>query len=409
MKSTKTVLAVAIVSLLSSASTPADIINVPADQPTIQAGIDAATDGDEVVVAPGTYNELIDFVGKAITLRSSDGADVTTIDGAGLNDSVVKCINGEGPKTMLQDLSVARGLAIVGGGMIINNESGPIVSGCVFIGNMAEQGGAIYASAGTYPVVTECVFRRNLASVGAGIGINGSGDGTFTVSNCVFIENTSTTQGGGIYGEADWTITNCIFARNRSPGRGGAFREVRGSVTISNCVFSENQSGGLGGGLFMTGLDALLAVEQSLFVNNGGRTGGGMYLGGVVSVQDCVIVGNRATDDGGRILITSAPPTIGGSLFCGNMPNDIAGSYDNAGGNQFPKQCPGIGACCMDDDCVVMTQPFCESFKGTYQGDDTACDEGTCSQECPADLDDNGNVDAADLATLLGAWGECPK
>ncbi|MCH9022482.1 MAG: hypothetical protein IID32_06930, partial [Planctomycetes bacterium] len=58
--------------LMSSARfSQAATINVPGDQPTIQAGIDAAVNGDEVVVAPGTYNEIIDFLGKAITVRSA--------------------------------------------------------------------------------------------------------------------------------------------------------------------------------------------------------------------------------------------------------------------------------------------------------------------------------------------------
>jgi len=56
-------------------------IHIPADQPTIQAGIDASVDGGLVLVAPGTYWEKIDFLGKAITVMSVAGADVTVIDG----------------------------------------------------------------------------------------------------------------------------------------------------------------------------------------------------------------------------------------------------------------------------------------------------------------------------------------
>ncbi|HEV2355066.1 MAG TPA: hypothetical protein VGR89_12540, partial [Puia sp.] len=57
-------------------------IHVPADQPTIQAGINAASNGDTVLVAPGTYKESINFSKKAITLMSSGGPSVTIIDGS---------------------------------------------------------------------------------------------------------------------------------------------------------------------------------------------------------------------------------------------------------------------------------------------------------------------------------------
>jgi hypothetical protein len=56
-------------------------INVPLDQPTIQAGINAAATGDVVMVAPGTYFENINFLGKAITVASSSGPALTTING----------------------------------------------------------------------------------------------------------------------------------------------------------------------------------------------------------------------------------------------------------------------------------------------------------------------------------------
>lgn len=48
----------------------AKIIRVPADQPTVQAAINAATKGDTVLVADGTYYENINFKGKAITVAS---------------------------------------------------------------------------------------------------------------------------------------------------------------------------------------------------------------------------------------------------------------------------------------------------------------------------------------------------
>ena len=58
--------------------------NVPGNFMTIQEAIDAAKDGDSVVVDPGTYTENIDFLGKAITVRSNDpDPTLTTINGGG--------------------------------------------------------------------------------------------------------------------------------------------------------------------------------------------------------------------------------------------------------------------------------------------------------------------------------------
>ncbi len=72
---------ITILFLLSFVFINAVIINVPGDQPTIQAGIDVAVEGDTVLVAPGTYFENISIFQKDDIHVIGSGADVTTIDG----------------------------------------------------------------------------------------------------------------------------------------------------------------------------------------------------------------------------------------------------------------------------------------------------------------------------------------
>ncbi len=94
------------VPLLVATLAAADTLHVPGEYATIQAAIDAAVDGDEIQVAPGMYNEAIDFIGKAVRLYSADGPDVTMIHGDGLNASVVTCVSGEGSETILDGFRV---------------------------------------------------------------------------------------------------------------------------------------------------------------------------------------------------------------------------------------------------------------------------------------------------------------
>jgi photosystem II stability/assembly factor-like uncharacterized protein len=79
--------------------------------PTIQDAIDAANSGEIIEAQPGTYVESIDFLGKAITLRSATGDPADTIiDGAGAF-RVVQCVSGEGPDTVLEGFTISGGNA----------------------------------------------------------------------------------------------------------------------------------------------------------------------------------------------------------------------------------------------------------------------------------------------------------
>lgn len=113
-------------------------INVPADQPTIQAAIDVAQNGDTVLVAPGTYYENINFRGKAITVKSSDGPSATIIDGSA-NGSVVTFNSGESSDAVLSGFTIQNGWSTWGAGIEISDSS-PIILGNTIKGNQGETG-----------------------------------------------------------------------------------------------------------------------------------------------------------------------------------------------------------------------------------------------------------------------------
>ena len=167
---------------------------------TIQAAIGEAGNGDDISVAPGTYRELINFLGKAITVRSSDGPEVTIINGDIDNDgvgdgTVVLCINNETVLTVLDGFTITGGQAEFGGGML-NTNSSPTVIGCTFSGNTAIVSGGGMFNNNSGPDVAGCTFSDNSATSGGGMYNFISSNPT--VTDCTFTANTATGNGGGM-------------------------------------------------------------------------------------------------------------------------------------------------------------------------------------------------------------------
>jgi hypothetical protein len=116
--------------LLFSLPAMGKVIHVPADQPTIQAGINAAANGDTVLVSAGTYYENVNFNGKAITVTSVSGPGATAIDGSkGTTGITVTFSTRETASAVLSGFTIQNGSS---SGINVSSAS-PTITGNVLI------------------------------------------------------------------------------------------------------------------------------------------------------------------------------------------------------------------------------------------------------------------------------------
>ncbi len=145
--------------LYHTAAAFAATVHVPLDYPTIQGAIDAASDGDVVLVAAGTYAENIDFNGKAITLTSEDGPQLSIIDGLEAG-SVVTFESGEGEGSVLERFTICNGKSPLGGGIFCGG-SAPLITNNVITQNMSPRGSGICCKDGSSPSIKDNLIVEN--------------------------------------------------------------------------------------------------------------------------------------------------------------------------------------------------------------------------------------------------------
>ncbi|MFG0251897.1 MAG: hypothetical protein ACF8NJ_03380 [Phycisphaerales bacterium JB038] len=308
---------------------------------SIQGHINIAAPGDEIIVYPGRYEELINFLGKAITVRGSDPGDwdvvsATILDGDG-DGPIVTCASGEGSGTVLSGLTITNGDALNdSGGMVIGYNCAPTVSACWFLDNRSDSsGGAIGIDDGGI-TATNCVFSFNEVSYGLGSSNGGAvsiWEGWASFSNCTFMNNTCDGDGGAIWhfyqgsSGGQLSLTACTFSGNTSDEGAGAVSAFRGSLVATDCVFYDNH-GSDGGGLSHYGYSDLTRCQ---FNYNSGVEGGGAHVGGPASLADCSVEGNTAGVGGGLYrhdgLQWSTQATVSGCTFTSNVANAGGGLY----------------------------------------------------------------------------------
>jgi|GEM_PF-6020336 len=258
-------------------------IQVPDDALTIQAGIDLAVDGDQVIVADGTYtgagNTNLDFRGKAITVRSELGPQNCTIDCNRIGRAFI-FDSGESNASILDGFTILNGVKSgtaedgMGGAILILNAS-PVIRNCTVTACTAGYGGAIY-SEGHSTRILSCMFLNCLAKAGGAVYCLGDNP---IFMDCTFGMN-SASFGGGLHiaSESNPFVSNCRFVANLGHAEGGGlFVDWMSEPVIDACEFEGNQADEHGGGIF-SAHDAYPRIVRCDLFENRARLGGGIFV-----------------------------------------------------------------------------------------------------------------------------------
>ncbi len=278
--------------IVAAESSAQSVIHVPADRPTIQAGIDVANSGDMVFVSPGLYNENIDFHGKAITVTSGAGsfadAGGAIINGVS-NGPVVRFSTGETSAAVLNGFTVQ-------GGHFASNSSFGIVNAGIFIG-------------GASPLISNNIIQRNIAC-----GVLVDGGASPTIAGNDIRENRAPLF--------DERTLNGSCGANATAGTGLAINYAK-KVTVSGNTIEDNTISGDSFSCELTGSAGifLLLTEEVVLTGNTIRNNSGCGGGnGLMSDEEgggtstLIMVQNRFYGNTSTITATNSEVQVTGSL-----------------------------------------------------------------------------------------------
>lgn len=196
------------------------------DAATIQAAVDSAVAGDDIVLANGVYagpgNYGIVIPGRQVSIHS-DGGDpyACVIDCQRLGNGFT--VKAQGSKLTLEGVTIRNGRGSEGA---VSSAKSVAVRNCVFDGNAT----AVYLlSAGSF---TDCVFVNNTDGA-----VYACSMSTVTFTGCSFLDNSTTRYWAAVTLETwtDGVFTNCTFSRNDY-----VIDFTRSGVKMYNCTLYDN-------------------------------------------------------------------------------------------------------------------------------------------------------------------------
>ena len=279
-----------VLSLAATASLAQKTVDVGAGQAysTIQSGINAAVDGDTVLVGPGTYYENINFNNKGITVTSSGGAPVTIIDGGSRRGSPTVSLSYESKSaTVLSKFTIrgggnsifsgkGDGGVYVGGNFYAQNPVAPVIRDNIITGNYCHNIDIEFAVVAILNNEVSNVLQdrqgtqgNTYCSFGSGINLQGTQDyyspGTSVIGNT--IENNLTGSAINLWAAQNVLIMNNTIRNNVSPDPGSALISANsvGTVFVQNLVYGNTSTCG---GAIAPEDGGLTAATPSILIAN---------------------------------------------------------------------------------------------------------------------------------------------
>jgi len=312
-------------------------IRIPQDHSSIQEGIDHAVDGDTILVAPGTYHENINFLGKKIVLAShfilkEDTTKIsrTILDGSKPDNkdsaSVVSFVSGEDSSSVIIGFTIQNGEATLilepkgygGGGILCKSSSPKIIRNIIQNNSAYAYGGGIYCQHGSPQIIQNTVMLNNTNTFGGGIFCNKASPKI--EENILQYNSVTYGRGGGIHCYSSVAL-------------------IKRNLIVGNTCYLE------GGGVCCESLSAALIINNT-FVRNQGVGGSGI---GCIKSSSPEIVNNIISFGGGV------------SVWCDKSSNPVMTHNDF-----WKNQGEHYGNCKPPSDNLFVDPLFVDIRKGAY-------------------------------------------
>jgi len=290
-----------------------------------QTAVNAASVGDDVWVAAGTYQPA-----SGQTFAMKEGVKI--YGGFVGNEGTLGARNWTANVTILQG----------NGSYVIKNELNGLTNAAVLDGFTVTGGSAVVAGAGMYnaktsPTVINCTFSGNTATYGGGAIYNYQCPTPPLITNCIFSNNNGATYGGAIYNVVSSPIiTGCTFNNNTAATGGGVYYNNQSVPNISHCMFKNNVASTAAGGAIYyngSGVTANAYISSSLFTGNTSNAGSAIGYGDQAAnnliITNCTFYNNtgsaavyaRFWNAGLRPIIFNNSIVYGNAAFFGRTAN----------------------------------------------------------------------------------------